>query len=229
MDVHLFNNLTEGDFGNGLFLRQSLVEGEFWTLFNGCVAVYRGEDSVANIDYERIVAVGFDQGLLQLAASFQHAPDSETFYAARRISGTGKQELNSGVLARVALDAQGKPRPAKPNRVQRMWARQIRGGRIRFSWWYWPLGQEAEPVWFNVYSDDGGPVDYENQVAQVKYNGRYFHFYETEPLEVGKTYQFGVRAVTKAGVDDGNTAVIEATVDLTGPPPVEIVRVGRRM
>ena len=230
MDTHLYNNLTEGDFANGLLLRQSLAEGEFWTLQNGCVAVYRGEDSVAKIDYERIAAVGFDQGLLQLAASFSHAPDSETFYAARRISGTGKQELNRGVLVRFALDAQGKSRPAKPNQVQRMWTRQIQGGRIRFSWWYWPMGQETEPVWFYVYGDDGsGQVDYENPVGKVKYNGRYFHFYETEPLEEGKTYQFGVRAVTAAGVEDGNTAAMEATVDMTGPASAAMVRMGRRM
>jgi hypothetical protein len=230
MDTHLYNSLTEGDFGNGLLLRQNLAEGEFWTLPNGCVAVYRGEDSVAKIDYERIAAVGFSQGLLQMAASFQHAPNSETFYAARRISGTGKQEFNSGVLVRVALDAEGKLRPAKPNRVQRMWARQIEGGRIRISWWFWPMGQEAAPVWFYIYHNNGnGQVDYENSVGKVKYNGKYFHFYETETLEEGKTYQFGVRAVTAAGVDDGNTAVVEATVDMTGPAAATMVRVGRRM
>ena len=230
MDIHLYNNLTEGDFGNGLFLRQSLAEGEFWTLPNGCVAVYRGEDSVAKIDYERIAAVGFSQGFLQLPASFQHAPDNETFYAARRISGTGKQEFNSGVLVRVALDAQGRIRPAKPNRVQQMWTRQIDGGRIRISWWYWPMGEEAEPAWFYVYGDDGsGQVDYENPIAQVNYNGRYFHFTETEPLAEGTTYRFTVRAVTEEGVDDGNTAVIKATVDLTGPAAATMVRVGCRM
>jgi len=230
MNANLYHSLTEGDFGNGLFLRQSLAEGEFWTLPGGCVAVYRGEDSVAKIDYERIAAVGFDQGLLQLAASFQHAPDSETFYAARQISGTGKQELNSGVLVRLELDAQGKLRPAKPNVVQRLWAWQIQGGRIRFSWWYWPLGQEAEPTRFYVYRNDySGQVDYENPMAQINYNGRYFHFYETEPLEAGKAYLFGVRAVTEEGVDDGNTAVIEATVDMTGPASAAMVRVGRRM
>jgi len=134
------------------------------------------------------------------------------------------------VLVRIALDAEGKSRPAKPNVVQQMWMRQIRGGRIRFSWWYWPMGQEAEPTWFYVYSDDGsGQVDYENPIAQVKYSGKYFHYYETEPLEAGKTYQFGVRAVTDEGVDDGNTAVIEATVNMTGPTSAAMVRVGRRM
>jgi len=230
MDEHLYHSLTEGDFGNGLFLRQSLAEGEFWTLPNGCVAVYRGEDSVAKIDYERIAAVGFSQGFLQLAASFKHAPDSETFYAARRISGTGKQEFNSGVLVRVALDAEGRIRQAKPNPVQRMWTRQIHGGRIRISWWYWPIGEEAKPAWFHVYGDDGsGQMDYENPMAQVNYNGRYFYFCETEPLEAGKTYQFSVRAVTEKGVDNGNAAVTEATVDLTGPAAATMVRAGCRM
>ena len=92
------------------------------------------------------------------------------------------------------------------------------------------MGQEAEPAWFYVYRNDGsGQVNYESPVGKVKYNGRYFHFYETEPLEAGKTYQFGVRAVTNEGVDDSNTAVIGATVDLTGPASVAMVQVGRRM
>jgi len=55
MNAKFYNSLTEGDFGNGLPLCQSLLEGDFWPRPGGCHIVYRGQDG--RMDYDNVQAV----------------------------------------------------------------------------------------------------------------------------------------------------------------------------
>ncbi|MBN1844781.1 MAG: hypothetical protein JW810_03795 [Sedimentisphaerales bacterium] len=225
MDGHLYNSLTEGDFANGLPLRQSLAEGEFWVLPGGCWAVYRGRDAAANIDYNRIVTAAYEAGLHTVAGPGGSAAGRDTFYACRRISSTGKQERNRRAVVLLSLDDQAKRRAPRPNDVRQLRARQISGGRIRLSWWNWPGPPQAPTDRFVIYGDGGsGLMDYANPLGQVPCDGRYAYAYLSGPGEQGTRYQFGVRADTKDGLDDGNTAVVGVTVDLTGPAPVSDVQ-----
>ena len=150
MDSDIFMGLTEGDFGNGLPLCASLLEGDFWTRRSGCCAVYRGEGNIANIDFERIVIAATDGGLLTLPDYITHEPGNDYYYAVRRISQTGKQEKGTVAIVRLALDDEGKRIGNRPNKVRQLKAGAAHEGRIRLCWFYWPMGAEAVPDHFAV-------------------------------------------------------------------------------
>jgi len=229
MDARFLNNLTEGDFGNGRLLRQSLVEGEFWTLAGGCYCVYRGEDAQEAIDYESIVALTCEKGLLEIPENVTHQAGGQYYYAARRVSGTGKSEQGTTAVVRLALDEEGKAIPARPNCVSGLQGQAANAGRMRVSWWYWPMGQEVRPGHFAVYGDNGsGSIDYENPLGLVEYRGANLYSYLSSPGQEGTRYRFSVRAVASAadgGGDDGNTASVEITGRIAGLGGIEDVGV----
>jgi hypothetical protein len=225
MEALLYNSLTEGDFGNGLLLLQSLTEGDFWTLPDGCFAVYRGEGHIDDIDYEKIMAVSFTTGPLPLPSRIEHDAETDYFYAARRISGTGKAELGTCAVVKLALDEQSKQRSPRPGAVQNLQVQLGSDGQIRLSWYYISLGRAAVPEKFVVYGDNGsGSVDYENALAEISYTGRYYYRYEGDAGEEAGELRFSVRAVAPDGNDDGNTALVVVRVDRTGPGSVEGVQ-----
>ncbi len=103
MDSNLFNSLTEGDFGNGVLLCQSLLEGDFWVRRQDCYTIYRGGDTIDNIDYDSIVVVADMAGDFEVTDSLGHVSGSDIFYAVRRISGTGRQELGTLSIVRLRV------------------------------------------------------------------------------------------------------------------------------
>lgn len=225
MDLSFFNGLTEGDFGNALPLRTSLVEGDFWTRRLGCHGVYRGKGNIANIDFERIVVATTNEGLLNLPDYITHEPGNDYYYAVRRISQTGKQEKGTVAIVRLALDDEGKRKGNRPNKVRQLRAEAAHEGRIRLCWFYWPMGAEAVPDYFAVYGDDAtGTIDYENSLCEIPYkSGCYFYQFLSESAEHGQRLRFSVRAVNGEGQDDGNKAFVEAVVNSMGPPGVGLI------
>lgn len=222
ISAHLINSLTEGDFGNGTPLLQSQVEGDFWTRRAGCYTVYRGRDHVEKIDYERIVFTTPSKGSVQLPSFLGHAPETVTYYALRRISSMGKEDRGTRSVVRLSMGADGKQKPAVPNRVRGLRAWGESGGRIRICWWYWPIGQEVSPVHFAVYGDAGsGQIDTTNPMALVPYHGEVFYTTISTPGVDRKAYRFLVRSVGADGSDDGSSGYVEAFVDLTGPESPE--------
>jgi len=230
MDPGFYHSLIEGDFGNGFALRMSLTEGDFWTRGQGCYTVHRGEGYAGSIDFKHILCAQTSGGELNLPGYVTHRPDSETFYAVRRVSGTGIGEKGTMALVRLALDEQGKVRPLRPNPVRYLRASGVKGYRIRVSWWYWPLGEQIEPAYFAIYGDNGSKViDYENPLGQVDYNKNYFYTFETEALTPGTPYRFAVRAVSEAGNDCRGRGWVEGEVNVAAANQIIgwLVRYGR--
>jgi len=220
MDILLGNSLTEGDFGSGFLLRQSLAEGDFWCLLGGCYLVYRGAGHIDAIDYERALAVSFSSGEFPVPDQLDHQAQTDYFYAVRRVSGTGKTERGTLAVVKLSLDEQSKRRAPRPQGVREVRAQLTGAGRIHLGWWYVPLGQQAEPANFAVYGDNGtGTIDYESVLAEVPYTGRYYYSYEGDAGD-SKEYRFSVRAVAADGCDDGNTAFVTVRVDLNRPESV---------
>ena len=230
MDTKFYNSLIEGDFGNGLPLCQGLVEGDFWVRTLGCYNIYRGCGHIDDIDYEHIVAVTTAKGTLTLPASINHQADTDYFYAVRCASGTGQQEKGTMAVVKLSLDGQGDQRLVRANCVKNLYAQPISGGKIRVSWWYWPIGQQALPDHFAVYGDGGsGTVDYINELAQIEYTDRYFYSYVSTVGQDRKAYRYSVRSVTADGIDDGNSEIAQAVVDLTGPDGIAAVACGNML
>ncbi|MBN2377363.1 MAG: hypothetical protein JXD22_13250 [Sedimentisphaerales bacterium] len=222
MEKYFYNSLVEGDFGNGWPLRQSLVEGDFWTRLGGCYLVYRGEGRVGQVNYTSIIAAPTDKGAVNLPDDISHAAGRNYFYAVRRVSGTGRGELGSRSMVRLSLDEQGKRMEPRPNAVSDLSGRAISDGRVELSWYYGPMGQEIEPIGFEVFGDGGsGVIDYENALGQVSFRGGGYYAFVSSAGEDGQRLRFVVRSVGGNGEDDGNFAVVSAVVDLSGPDGVE--------
>jgi hypothetical protein len=224
MDLSFFNGLTEGDFGNALPLCASLAEGDFWTRRSGCLTVYRGKGSIANIDFERIVIAITNEGLLTLPDYITHEPGNDYYYAVRRTSQTGKQEKGTTAIVRLALDDEGERKGDRPNKVRQLKAEAAHEGRIQLCWFYWPMGAEAVPDHFAVYGDNAtGTVDYEKSLCEIPYkSGCYFYQFLSEPGSHGQRLRFSVRAVS-GDQDDGNKAFVEMVVNTSGPPGVGLI------
>ncbi|MFC1783407.1 hypothetical protein ACFL02_07455 [Planctomycetota bacterium] len=215
----------EGRFGTGRQLCLGLTWGKFWTLRHGCSNLYRGQGHIDNIDFEHILIVSDSKAKLDLGGDLTHEPDTDYFYAVRRVSGTGKQEQGTQAIVKLSLDENGQRRRSRPNYIRDLRAQPAAEGRIRLCWWYWPLGQQTEPDYFAVYGDGGsGNINYDQALAKVDYGRGNFYSYLSTPGIDGQTYRFSVRSVAKDEYDDGNRFFVETTVDLNGPASLEGVR-----
>lgn len=184
----------------------------------GCFTLHRGVGSAEAIDYERIEAAAYEVGPLATPSWLTHEAGMDTYYAVRRVSGSGKGERGTEAVVRLSLDATGQHRPARPNPVSRLQAAAEANGRIRLCWWYMPLGQEAVPDVFAVYSDAGtDEVDYNAAVGTVAYWGAGFYEYISETQEGGQAYRFSVRSVAADGTDDDSKAWAKVVADNSGP------------
>jgi len=222
MDAKFLTALTYGHFGNGRHACQALLYGQFWTRRLGCHFVYRGSGHVDNIDFGSILASCTDTGLLTLPANITHQVDTNYFYAVRRVSRTGKPEQGTTAVVRLSLDSQGQCRPARANMVRDLRVQTIADGKMKLTWWYWPLGQAAEPTHFAVYGDGGtGTINYDSALVEVEYTG--VHSYTAVVPTVGgeETHRFGVRGITACGVNDRNSAFVTGAPDLAGPNEIE--------
>jgi len=227
VDPLFYQSLIEGDFGNGFPLRMSLLEGDFWVRGRGAFTIYRGQGHIGAIDFNTIAAISSTEGDLPLPGHLEHSPGSETFYAVRRISKTGKEEKGTQAVVRLTLDEEGRRRSPRPNRVRGLTAGGEGEGRIRLGWFYWPLGNEVFPEYFALYGDQGtGVIDYDNPLAEIPYRNNYFYSFLSEPVEGGKRYRFVVWAVSAEGINDGNKGCIEVGVKDVGTFELEGLTVG---
>jgi len=227
MDAQFFHSLTEGDFGNGVHLCQSLLEGDFWTRSQGCYSVYRGKDQIGSIDYGHILATRTGKGQLSLPTYVSHENDSDYYYSVRCASGSGKEEQGTMAMVRLSLDKGGKRRVNRPNKVRGLTAQAVSEGKVRLGWWYWPLGQEVAPDRFSIFGDNGsGTIDYNRPLGEVAYSGGHFYSYLSPAGEDQQTCRFSVRAVAAGGGDDGNLVYVAAVVDLSGPAGIKSLSSG---
>ena len=212
----------EGRLGAGRHLGLGLTWGRFWSRRSGCCNLYQGCGHVDDINYEDIRAVGPSEGEMELIGVLVCEPDTDYFYAVRRVSGSGKQEQGTQAVVKFSLDENGKVKSDRPNRILDLTAHAVPVGRVKLYWWYWCMGQEVEPRSFRIYGDNGsGEIDYEQEVAEVDYAGSRLYNYVSSVGVDGKVYRFSVRAVGDNGVDDGSLSYAEARVDLSGPESLD--------
>jgi hypothetical protein len=184
----LSNGMTSTAFKLGTMLTQ----GWFWARRHGCAAVYRGP-SITQVDFNHILQVADPQSKeIALPAHLSHAPGSTHCYLVRRFNGRGDQERTTAAAVTVRIGPDGQLAQPAPNAVLGLKGEWIGGHRLRLTWFYPPLDQEAAPQEFHIYGDGGaGQMDLEHPLATVPYEGRRFYQWETGPVGDGR-YTFAL-------------------------------------
>jgi hypothetical protein len=149
---------------------------------------------MTQVDFRRILHVaGPDTGDIPLPAGLSHPPDSTYCYLVRRFNSRGDPERTTAAAAIVRIGPDGQLTPPAPNDVLGLTGEQVAGRKLRLTWFYSPLDQEAAPQEFHVCWDNGaGPIDLEHPLATIPYEGRRLYQFETESLAEGR-YTFVVR------------------------------------
>ena len=143
----LSNGMTSTAFKWGTMLTQ----GWFWACRRGGTAVYRGP-SVAEVDFNHILQVAEPQSReIVLPAHLSHPPDSTHCYLVRRFNGRGDPERTTAAAVMVRIGPDGRLARPAPNAVLGLKGEQIGGHRLRLTWFYPPLDQEAAPQEFHIY------------------------------------------------------------------------------
>ena len=215
--------LFAGATANAFKLGTVLTLGWFWLRVAGCSVLYRG-GSMGTIEFANILVVAaVDASQVQPPSYVQHNNGSTYFYVVRRANSCGEQEHTLSCAVKVSIDANGELAKPRPNDVFEIRARQVKGNKVQFIWYYCPIEQESAPVCFKVYYDAGtGQIDYENSIAAIQYAGRRFYTYQSDSLETDK-YQFCIRAEDATGTENSSLAQIKIQLGTTSPEAVNIL------
>jgi len=214
-----------GHTSNAFKLGTVLTVGWFWVRIDGCSVLYRGEGMEA-IDFSNLLVVyPLDTCQMSPPSYFQHNSGTTYFYIMRRNNRCGYEEYTTGCSAKVSIDADGELAEPKPNKIFEVKARYIDGNRLQLVWYYCPINQESEPVYFAIYSDNGsGQIDYENPIAEVNYIGRCFYSYESEPLDYGR-FLFAVKAVDSSDIENTSLGHIAIEIRDDNPDDIDILSI----
>jgi len=185
-----------------------LTQGWFWTHPGGCAAVYCGA-SPARMDLDRIVHVAdVPAGTFTLPAHLSPPAGSTRCYLVRRFDSCGRPEQTIAAVVAVRIDSEGQLAPPAPNGVFGLAVEQTDGGRLRLTWLYEPLDQQAVPQEFCLYWDSGsGAVDREHPLATIAGRGRGCYRYETGPLAEGR-YTFLLLARSAESAENPSAAAL---------------------
>lgn len=198
------------------------TNGWFFPRVRGGYNLYRGTPTAEDIDEDVPVgAAGFGAVKVSNFAWWPHAAGTECFYALRAIGGGGVESDSCDPPVSVAFDAAGNFIGGLPNSPTDLSVSLAPGGRFVLRWTCSSIRQETPPVEFRIHSDGGtGTMDYETVVGQVAYDAGQVHFnYTSDTHAHGTARQWGVRAVSKYGREDGNQVTVRATADAVGPDP----------
>lgn len=210
--------LYEGDFGNGFFASQALLDGDFYCRTGDEIGLIYRDDSDGNYDYSMPCAV-YDDGDSTVNV-LTDLETSTTWSFVRRWVSVG------GTISPVSDDnyattsGAGNWYPA-PNVPHDLTATAINNTVIQLNWKYDPTGEQNSPVTFSVYNNTVdpntalGPINYKE--GQTKYS------YETSSLTHGVNYEFVVRAtyaLFPAVYTSDATDTVNATADDTGPAAI---------
>ena len=217
--------LFAGNSANGFKLGTVLTLGWFWPRVSGCSVLYRGR-SLEQIDFSNVLAVA-NIGTRQISPPMWlgHTAESAYYYVVRCVDNLGRQEQTFSATIKVSIDADGKLAAEKCNNVFAVEGRQIAGVKAQLIWYYCPIGQQAEPCCFNIYSDEGtGHVDYENLAASIRYTGPGFYSYQSQTFPAGE-YLFAIRAEDEDAVENLCWAQLQVQLTDSEPEAVDILSV----
>jgi hypothetical protein len=215
----LFNGATSRAFQ----FRTTLTRGWFWTRRTGCSAVYRGR-SLEEIDFTHPVCViDADAPVAAIPPHVRHQRGLSYCYVVRRFNSRGHAERTTSAAVQLRLEARGGQCSPSPNPVSGLSTRLLAGNRVRLSWLYCPVNQEAAPAVFHVYWDHGtGQLDGSHPLATVAYEGRALHQFCSDSVEAG-TYTFVVRSRSSSGVDCPALSATSVQVPQMTSPTVQIM------
>jgi len=141
-------------------------------------------------------------------------PSSVCWFWVRAVSPGGAEESSRVNAIRIKTDSNGDPVDPAPNRPTHLTATAIAGGRIRLTWQYDPVGEQAPVSQFSIYHDNGGGVIDLNTPLDTT-SAR---VYVTDAYAHGTTVKFTVRSRSSGGVEETNRVNVSATADAEGPP-----------
>jgi len=148
----------------------------------------------------------FDAEQISPPSYLLHENDSTYFYAVRRSNGCGQQEHTLAAAVKIVFDAAGNIAKPQPNSVLSCLAEKVKPDTVRLLWYYCPVAQPSEPVFFKLYGDNGtGQIDYENPIAVIDYEGRRFYSRRIDSLGQGR-HLFCVKAVDSSGAESSSLA-----------------------
>lgn len=218
--------LFAGAGGNGFKLGLVLSLGWFWPRSNGCYVLFRGK-SLEQIDSGNVLAAvnpGSDQISLKERESYEAG--SAYFYVLRSVDNLGRMEHTFKSVVKLSIDGQGKLSAGVCNSAVCLSGEQSGQDEVRLLWYYCPIGQQAVPKCFNVYTDNGGGVvDYDNPSASVEYAGSGFYSYTGKGYLTGE-YLFSVRVGDESGNENVCWDELKVQVTDERPEGVEVFSVG---
>ncbi len=215
----LFNGMT----ANAFKLGTTLSLGWFWVRVAGCSVLYRGS-TMGEIDFVNILAVA-EQDACEISppSYISHNSGSTYFYVVRRFNDCGYQECTLAASVKVSIESTGELAKPQPNKVFDLGAELVDGNKIKLVWYYCPLEQKSQPMYFNVYYDGRtGQINYENPLAIIGYKGRKFYSYQCGALEAGR-YLFAIRTEDASGIENSSLARLRIQFDPTNPEAIDIL------
>gem|GEM_PF-556568 len=215
----LFHGMTSA----ALKLGTVLTQGWFWVRHNGCAVVYRGAN-LGDIDFSRILCV-LEPGTREfsLPAYLSHAPGSAHCYLVRRFNSCGHREQTETAAVIVRITPDGKLAKPSPNSVLGLGAEQVGAGKLRLTWFYSPLDQNATPGYFDIYWDGGsGQIDLQSPIATIPYRGPRFYAYEWNVPDDGQ-YAFVMTVESTDCIQSPPSPNVSCQIKNLPPEAVEIL------
>ena len=210
MDRKFQDSLLDGDSAKGVKLGLGLTSGDFWARCGGCKNVYRGLDSLVNVDVKTILKVSsIDEKEIVMPVWMRHEAKKEYYYLVRNVNGMGEEEQSLGCNVRCVANEDGNigAGDRRCNAVYELAARQIDAATVEVSWFYSEISQGAAPLRFEIYhgsSDD--TVNYNTIAAEVCYSGRRYYRCRIGGL-AGISHVFDIMSVDAAGNKHGRSMV----------------------
>ncbi|MCF7956137.1 MAG: hypothetical protein K9M75_10070 [Phycisphaerae bacterium] len=220
MDAKFCAGLSEGDSANGVKLSMGITGGDFWARVGGCRNIYRsdGDGGVEEIDFSKVLAVCDIESNAIGISGVVHEAGKSYLYAVRSVNCAGFEEQSLGGLERVSFNQDGTIVGKTCNTVSDVTVDRTWESKVRISWRYCPINEQAKCVRFCVYSNGGdGEINLSEVTGSVDYSRRGVYTFESDRLDPGK-WRFCVGAVSGSGYErmSPEIAVEIASIPITG-------------
>jgi hypothetical protein len=203
MDAKFHTGLFEGDSANGVKLSMGITGGDFWARIDGCRNVYRGNGDAGaeGIDFTKVLAVCDIEANDIGVTAVVHEAGKSYVYAVRSVNCAGVEEHSMSALEKISFNENGDIIGKVCNRVLDVCVEHIDGSKIRLSWQYCPINEQAKCVNYFVYSNGGaGEIDHSKAIGSLNYTHTGPYVFESDELASGK-WRFCVGAVSPEGFE----------------------------
>lgn len=214
--------LTLGQFGDAGANGLALTCGQFWQRTGGGYTLYRWTGDRTPAAPDTIVGAAVPGATeIRTFPRVAHAASTRYWYLLRAVGAGGVEETNTRRVVEAVTDAAGDLQAPRPNSPSALVATPLADGDIELSWSYVSAGQQVAPAAFAVYGDGAAghaAIDYETVIATVTATPGQSRYATTlTGYDHGDIVRLAVRAISAAGVHDGNTDDVVGVADATDP------------